>query len=71
LKKPELTERQQELLDYIIENVKARGCAPTHREMAEFQGIALKAVVDRVHALEKKGYVRREPGIARGLKVLQ
>lgn len=69
--RPELTERQQELLDYIVASVHERGIAPTHREMAEYQGIALKTIVERVAALEKKGYVRKEPGIARGLKVLQ
>lgn len=59
--KPELTDRQREVLEFLREGI-ARGFTPTVREIGErFGGLAPQAVHDRLVALERKGFIRREP----------
>jgi repressor LexA len=63
-----LTGRQQEVLAFIRQNSHLYG--PSVREIAA--GIGVKSpngVVCHLKALERKGYVRRIKGKARGLEV--
>ena len=63
-----LTERQQEILDFIRDARHARGVTPTTREIQEHFGLASQTtVIDHLRALENKGVLRREPNKARGL----
>jgi repressor LexA len=63
-----LTNRQQEILDFIRDQQRVRGVTPSTREIQEFLGVASQtSVMDHLHALEKKGVLRREPNKARGL----
>jgi repressor LexA len=65
-----LTKRQQEILSYIQEQSRRYG--PTIREIASAMQIASpNGVVCHLRALEKKGRIRRPPGISRGIEVLQ
>lgn len=67
--RPSLTERQQEVLDFIVEGVKMRGYPPTLREISQRFGISSTQGVRRhIDALEKKGYILREHG-ARSISV--
>lgn len=67
-----LTERQAEILRFIVEDGKARGFPPTIREIGNRFGLSSSnAVADHLRALEKKGYVRRTFGLSRGLRVLE
>lgn len=62
------TERQQEILDFIREQQDLRGMTPTTVEIMERFGFASpNAVTSHLHALERKGALRREPNKARGL----
>jgi repressor LexA len=64
-----LTDRQQEVLAFIRLNAHLYG--PTVREIAAALDIkSLNGVVCHIKALERKGYVRRIPGKARGLEVV-
>ena len=56
----EITERQKEVLSFITNFTEANSYPPTIREIAEHFGISLKAVQDRIAALQKKGYLSSE-----------
>ena len=63
-----LTERQQEILDFIREQQQIRGVTPSTVEIQEQFGFASpNAVTSHLHALERKGALQREPNKARGL----
>ena len=65
-----LTQRQQEILAYIED--KSRRYGPTIREIALAMQIASpNGVVCHLRALEKKGRIRRQRGVSRGIEVLQ
>ncbi len=66
----ELTDRQKEILDFIKGFIKERGFPPSVREIGEHFNIYPRAVFDHLKALEKKGYLRREGSMSRGLEVL-
>ena len=63
-----LTDRQQEIFDFIREQQQIRGFVPSIAEMQKHFGFASPtAVVGHLRALETKGVLRREPNKARGL----
>jgi repressor LexA len=63
-----ITERQQEILDFIREQQDLRGMTPTVAEIQERFGFASpNAVTSHLQALERKGTLLREPNKARGL----
>jgi len=63
-----LTDRQQQILDFIRERQRVSGLTPSAREIQEYLGVASHtAVLDHLRALEAKGVLRREPNKARGI----
>lgn len=67
--KPKLTERQQEILDFIVTEIQRRGYPPTLREISHrFDISSTQGVRRHIDALEKKGYIFRESG-ARSISV--
>ena len=65
---PTLTKRQQEVLSYIEEQTRLYG--PTVREIAAALQIkSPNGVVCHLAALERKGRIRRLPGISRGIQL--
>jgi repressor LexA len=67
---PELTTRQQELLDFIREKIDGRGYGPTVREIGEKFGIrSPNGVMCHLKALEKKGVITREPNRSRAIQL--
>lgn len=66
-----LTKRQSEILRFIQQGIVRNGYPPTIREIASrFSLNSTRTVYDHVAALEKKGYVRRDRGKGRGLRLL-
>ncbi len=64
-----LTDRQQEVLDFISSSIQQRGYPPTLREIGEQLGIkSTNGVNDHLKALEKKGYLVREDLKSRALR---
>ena len=56
-----LTQRQQDILDFISSSIDSRGYPPTLREIGEHFGIqSTNGVNDHLKALEKKGFLARE-----------
>lgn len=65
----ELTKRQREILDYIIDCVRDHGLPPTIAEIGEEFGIAsTNGVNDHLVALERKGFIERSSK-ARGILI--
>jgi repressor LexA len=64
-----LTDRQQQVLDFIAASINERGYPPTLREIGERLGIrSTNGVNDHLKALEKKGYLAREDLKSRALR---
>lgn len=56
-----LTERQQQILEFLVEAVEERGLPPTLREIADRFGIrSTHGVARHLEALERKGFIRRD-----------
>jgi len=62
-----LTEKQQAVLDFVEEFCLRQGYPPTVREVAAHFAIQPRAAADHLEALKRKGHLRREPGLSRGL----
>ena len=63
-----LTARQQEILDYLREELIRSGIMPSTREIQEhFHFASQTAAVNHLKALEKKGAIRRTAGKARAV----
>jgi repressor LexA len=56
----ELTDRQREVLTFIIGFIDSHTYPPTIREIAEHFEISIKGAHDHVTALKKKGYVKND-----------
>ncbi len=66
----ELTDRQRELLSYIVKQVRERSLPPSVSEMATFLKVKSKnAVAKLLEALEVSGHIRTS-GKARGIEIL-
>lgn len=66
-----LTDRQQQVLDYIRDRITQRGYGPTVREIGKHLSISSpNGVVCHLRALEKKGLIRRQPNKSRAIELL-
>ena len=64
-----LTDRQQQVLNYIRDSITDRGYPPTLREIGAHMGIrSPTGVNDHLRALERKGYLTREDMKSRALR---
>jgi repressor LexA len=64
-----LTDRQQEILNFITSSITERGYPPTLREIGLHFGIrSTNGVNDHLRALEKKGFLQREDLKSRALR---
>ena len=67
---PELTARQQAILDFVRERIAADGLPPTWAEIAEAFGFRqTRAAQKHLQALAAKGYLTLLPGKARGIRL--
>jgi repressor LexA len=68
---PPLTERQNEIVEFIRSFAKQHKKPPTLNEIGAGVGIAwVSAVHKHVAALERKGYLTKSPGEARGIHLV-
>ena len=69
--RPELTERQQQVYDFIQDRIKAWGYPPTIREIGEHLGIrSTNGVADHLKALKRKGYLLQQDMKSRTLMLV-
>ena len=65
---PELTIRQQEILDYLRNSQRTTGIMPSTREIQHYFGFASQtAAMSHLRALERKGVIQRLAGKARAV----
>jgi repressor LexA len=67
-----LTARQRAILEAIRDSVERRGYPPSIREICEAAGLSsTSSVAHQLRALERKGYLRRDPNRPRAVDVRQ
>ena len=68
----DLTDRQREILGFIVRYISRHEYPPTLREMAEELGCtSSRAALSHLGALERKGYIKRKLNVARGIRILK
>lgn len=66
-----LTERQGQVLDFIIKESASKGYPPSVREIGAQLGLSSSSTVhNHLAALESKGYIRRDPSKPRAIEVI-
>lgn len=67
----DLTERQRQILDLITRTVRDRGYPPSVREIGDAVGLSSPSTVhSHLSALERAGYLRRDPTKPRAIEVI-
>lgn len=65
-----LTRKQQQIFDFILKSQRTDGITPTYQEIADrFDFRSVNSVTAHLYLLRKKGYLERNPGKARSLRV--
>lgn len=65
-----ITAKQQQILDYIKEEILKRGYPPTVREICETVNLkSTSSVHSHLETLEKNGYLRRDPTKPRAIEI--
>ncbi|MBR6380061.1 MAG: transcriptional repressor LexA [Lachnospiraceae bacterium] len=65
-----ITLKQQQILDFLKEEILARGFPPTVREIGEKVNLkSTSSVFSHLETLEKKGYIRRDPSKPRAIEI--
>lgn len=66
-----ITNKQQEILDYIKDEILKRGYPPAVREICEAVNLkSTSSVHSHLETLEKNGYIRRDPTKPRAIEIL-
>lgn len=66
-----ITEKQQEILDFIKDNILGKGYPPSVREICEAVHLkSTSSVHSHLETLEKNGYIRRDPTKPRTIEIL-
>ena len=66
-----LTKKQLAVLDYLMDFTEEKGYSPSYREIQAGLGLSsVSAVAEHIDNLVQKGVLRKVPGAARSLEVL-
>lgn len=67
----EISKRQLETLNVIYQGQQSSGFPPSMAELRDaLSVVSNQSIINLLKALEEKGYIKREEGLARGLKIL-
>jgi len=66
-----LPPRQKQIAEFIRTQTEKDGAPPTFREIAGHFGVTISTIQEAIAALESKGVVKRVPGKARGLRLVE
>ncbi len=66
----DLTQKQQNLFEYLQQQLRQEGRAPSLRQAAEALGVSHNAVAQLLGQLEKKGVIEREGHYSRSIRIL-
>ncbi len=68
---PVIYSKQKQILEYLKQYIELNGSAPKLREIAEaIEVSSLATVHEHLEALERKGFIKRQVGKARGIEIL-
>ena len=66
-----ISAKQQQILDYIKEEILEKGYPPTVREICEKVGLrSTSSVHSHLNTLEENGYIRRDPTKPRAIEIM-
>lgn len=66
-----ITKKQEEILNYIKDEILERGFPPAVREICQAVGLkSTSSVHSHLESLEKNGYIRRDPTKPRAIEIL-
>ena len=66
-----ISAKQQQILDYIKDEILAKGYPPTVRDICEAVNLkSTSSVFSHLETLEKKGYIRRDPAKPRNIEII-
>ncbi|PKL41242.1 MAG: repressor LexA [Spirochaetae bacterium HGW-Spirochaetae-1] len=65
-----LTDKQQNIYEFIKDSIRESGFPPTVREVGDKFGITVKGAYDHVKAIEKKGFIKTEQNKSRAIVVI-
>ncbi|MBO4868794.1 MAG: transcriptional repressor LexA [Clostridia bacterium] len=66
----DLSKREREILEFITETIEAEGYSPSVRDISQALGIRSTSTVHMyLHRLEEKGYILKEQGKSRTIRV--
>ncbi|MCR5398838.1 MAG: transcriptional repressor LexA [Lachnospiraceae bacterium] len=66
-----ITAKQQQILDYIKNEILDKGYPPTVRDICEAVNLkSTSSVFSHLESLEKKGYIRRDPAKPRTIEIM-
>lgn len=66
-----ISAKQQQILDYIKEEILAKGYPPTVREICEKVGLrSTSSVHSHLNTLEENGFIRRDPTKPRAIEIM-
>ncbi|MCX5795400.1 MAG: transcriptional repressor LexA [Elusimicrobia bacterium] len=65
----EPTPKQKRILDFVVDCFQDHGFYPTLREIGRRFGVSVGTVQDQLQALEAKGCIKRQAGLARGFSL--
>ncbi|MDP7236164.1 MAG: transcriptional repressor LexA [Candidatus Latescibacteria bacterium] len=65
-----LTDKQKNVYEFIKQQVGQVGFPPSVREIAQAFSISTRAAYDHLRAIEKKGYIRRDPMKPRAIQII-
>lgn len=67
----QISAKQQQILDYIKDEILKKGYPPTVRDIGEAVNLkSTSSVFSHLSALEKKGYIRKDPTKPRAIEVI-
>ncbi|HBT18340.1 MAG TPA: repressor LexA [Firmicutes bacterium] len=68
----DLTPRQQEILEFIIQETQEKGYPPSVREIGEAVGLSSSSTVHaHLEKIQQLGYIRRDPSKPRAIEILK
>ena len=71
MKRAPLTDQQAKVLAFVKSFLKDKGYPPTRKEvMTHFEWSSNNAAQEHLFLIEKKGYIRLDAGVQRGIVVL-
>lgn len=70
--KPKLTKKQTVILDFITDFTKTYDYSPSYREIMSGVGLSsVSAVAEHIDNMVEKGIIKKVPGAARSLEVIE